>query len=433
MKQETVNKPWRVVILGAGFGGLSAAETLNSGLFEVTLVDRRDYHLYQPLLGQVATASRSPRNISAPLQTLIKKQSNVRLVVGTVQNVDPESKQVLLADGAVLDYDSLIVATGSESSYSGNEQWREWAPSLKSIEDARVINHNILHAFEMADGISNAAQRRAWLTFVIVGGGPTGVELAGAIAEMAKQKLSKPACSIRRGDCQIVLLEGSPRVLMSFPEDLAEKATQSLVKLGVTVRCSTRVTGIDRDGVTIGSAENLDHIEAKTVIWAGGMRASSFGQVLAERTNADTDKAGRVKVRPDLTLQNYPDIYVIGDLADCVDLQGKRVPGVKLAAQQEGKYVAKAILRKVRHQAELPPFQYHDQGSVAVIARGTAVANVSGFHLSGLLAWIVWAGIHLTSLLSFQYRLSSLAASVVQRFTFRRRARVITHTAPSDF
>jgi NADH dehydrogenase len=434
MKREiSGNRPWRVIIVGGGFGGLRAAQTLKSDLFDVTLIDRRNYHLYQPLLGQVAAGSLSPGQISAPLRSVLSKQKNTRVLLGSVEDIDADSKQVVLADGAVLPYDSLIVATGSQTSYFGNDEWQVWAPGLKNVEEATLVRHKILYAFEVAEQTMDPVERREWLTFVIVGAGPTGVELAGAIAEIARQTLKDDFRSIRPEASQVILLDGAPRVLMSFPEDLAKKATRSLEKLGVTVKCSAMVKNIYKEGLTIESGENLDHLTARTVIWAGGISASSLGQILARRTNADTDKGGRVKVKPDLTIPNYPDIYVIGDLACSVDAQGKPLPGLTQVAMQEGQYAAKAISRKVKSQPELVPFQYSDKGSLAVIGRWAAVANASGVHLSGLLAWILWACIHVMNLVTFQNRLSVFIQWAFQDLTFSRGTRLITGTAPTDF
>jgi NADH:ubiquinone reductase (H+-translocating) len=434
MKREmSVNSPWRVIIVGGGFGGLRAAQALKSDLFDVTLIDRRNCHLYQPLLGQVAAGSLSPAQISAPLRSVLRKQENTRVLLGSVEDVDPDSKEVFLADGAALPYDSLIVATGSETSYFGHDEWQEWAPGLKSVEDATMVRHKILYAFEVAERISDPVQRRAWLTFVIVGAGPTGVELAGAIAEIARQTLKNDFRSIRPEDSQVILLDGAPRVLKSFPEDLAEKATRSLVNLEVTVTCGVMVKNINKEGLTIESRGNLDHIAAKTVIWAGGITPSSLGQILARRTNAETDKAGRVKVKPDLTVPNYPDIYVVGDLAAAVDAKGKPLPGVSQVAVQGGQYAAKAILCKVKRQSELAPFQYSDKGSLAVIGRWAAVANSYGIHLSGLLAWIVWACMHVMNLVTFRNRLLVFMQWAFEDLTFSRGARLVTGTAPTDF
>lgn len=303
---------------------------------------------------------------------------------------------------------------------------------MKSVEEATLVRHKILYAFEVAERISDPAQRRAWLTFVIVGAGPTGVELAGAIAETARQTLKNDFRSIRPEESQIILLDGGPRVLKSFPEDLAEKATRSLTRLGVTVTCGAMVKDINSEGLTIGSGERLDHIAAKTVIWAGGVTASSLGQIIAHRTKADTDKAGRVKVKPDLTIPNYPDLYVVGDLAYASDAQGKPLPSVTQVAVQQGQYAAETILRKVKRQPEVAPFKFSDQGSLAVIGRWAAVANAFGVHLSGLAAWILWACVHVMSLLTFQNRLSVFIQWAMQDLTLSRGARLITGTAPTD-
>ena len=427
-----MSSPWRVIIIGGGFGGLRAAQSLNQELVEVTLIDRRNYHLFQPLLYQVATGSLSPGQISAPLRSVLSKQKNARVLLGSVEDIKADSKQVLLEDGAVLPYDSLIVATGSETSYFGNDEWKEWAPGLKSVEEATTIRHKILYAYEVAERIPDPIQRRAWLTFVIVGAGPTGVELAGAIAEIARQTLKDDFRSIRPEESQIILLDAGPRVLMSFPEHLAEKAKRSLVKLGVAVKCGAMVKDVTKEGLTIASGGNLDYIAARTVIWAGGITASSLGRTLALRTNAVTDKGGRVKVKPDLTIPHYPNIYVIGDLAFAVDAEGKPLPGLAQVAMQGGQYAAKAILRKVTGQPELPPFKYFDKGSLAVIGRWAAVANAFGVHLSGLAAWVVWASIHLMYIVTFQNRLLVFLQWAIQDFTFSRGARLITGTAPTD-
>jgi NADH dehydrogenase len=428
-----MSKPWQVIIVGGGFGGLRAAQALKSDLVDVTLIDRRNYHLFQPLLYQVATGSLSPAQISAPLRSVLSRQKNTRVLLGSVEDVDPDSKQVFLADGAVLPYDSLIVATGSQTSYFGRNEWQEWAPSLKSVEEATTIRHKILYAFEVAERILDPVERRAWLSFVIVGAGPTGVELAGAIAEIARQTLKNDFRSIRPEEAQIILLDGGPRVLMPFPEDLAGKATRSLVKLGVTVKCGAMVVDVNKDGLTIEVDKHADYISAKTVIWAGGITASPLGQILARRTKAETDKGGRVKVKPDQTIPNYPDIYVVGDLASAVNSDGKSLPGLAQVAMQGGTYAARAILRKVKGQPELPPFHYFDKGSLAVIGRWAAVANAFGVRLSGLVAWIVWAFIHIMYIVTFQNRLLVFIQWAIQDLTFSRGARLITGVAPTDF
>lgn len=428
-----MSQRWRVVIIGGGFGGLSAAQQLNSDLLDVTVIDRRNYHLFQPLLYQVATGSLSAGEIASPLRSVLSRHRNTRIWLGTVVDVDPDSKNVVLADGAIVPYDSLIVAAGSQTTYFGHNEWQEWAPGLKSVEEATTVRHKILYAFEVAERLSDPEQRRAWLTFVIVGAGPTGVELSGAIAEIARQTLKNDFRSINPGEAKVVLLDGAPRVLMSFPEDLAEKANRSLVKLGVQVRCGAMVKHVDDEGLTIEADKQTDSIAAKTVVWAGGITSSPLGKILAGRTKSETDKGGRVKVNPNLTIPNYPDIYVIGDLASAMDRNGKPLPGLAQVAMQGGAYAAKAIVRKVKRQPELPPFHYFDKGSLAVIGRAAAVADVFGAHLSGLIAWLVWAFIHLLYLVTFQSRILVFIQWGIQNLTFSRGARLITGDAPTDF
>lgn len=424
---------WRVVIIGGGFGGLSAAQHLNSDLVDVTLIDRRNYHLFQPLLYQVATGSLSAGEIASPLRSILSRQKSTRVWLGTVVDIDADSKRVSLADGTVVPYDSLIVAAGSQTSYFGHNEWKEWAPGMKSIEEATTIRHKILYAFEVAERIADPKQRRAWLTFVIVGAGPTGVELSGAIAEIARQTLKHDFRSIKPEEAQIILLDGAPRALMSFPEDLSERATWSLAKLGVEVRCGVMVKNVDEEGLTIETGQITDSIAAKTVVWAGGITASPLGKLLAGHTNAESDKGGRVKVKPDLTIPNYPDIYVVGDLASAMDRDGKPLPGLAQVAMQGGAYAAKAIVRKVKGQSELPPFRYFDKGSLAVIGRAAAVADVFGAHLSGFIAWLVWAFIHIMYLVTFESRVLVFIQWAIQNVTFSRGARLITGGAPTDF
>jgi NADH dehydrogenase len=363
---------------------------------------------------------------------VLSRQKNTRVWLGHVVDVDPDLKHVNLADGAIVPYDSLIIAAGSETSYFGHNDWQEWAPGMKSVEEATAIRHKILYAFEVAERLSDPQERRAWLTFVIVGAGPTGVELSGAIAEIARQTLKNDFRSIQPEEAQIILMDGAPRVLMPFPEGLSEKAHRTLANLGVQIRCGAMVKHISEDGLTIDSKNGVDSIAAKTVIWAGGITASPLGKILASRTKAETDK-GRVKVKPDLTIPNYPDIYVVGDLASATDKEGKPLPGMAQVAMQGGAYAAKAILRKAKGQQELRPFNYFDKGSLAVIGRGAAVADVFGVHLSGLIAWLVWAFIHIVYLVNFQSRVLVFIQWAIQDLTFSRGARLITGAAPTDF
>jgi NADH:ubiquinone reductase (H+-translocating) len=423
----------RVIIVGGGFGGLRAARALKNAPVDVTLVDRRNYHLFQPLLYQVATGSLSPGEIASPLRGVLGKQANTRVLLGEVKDIDPDAKRIRLADGAELEYDSLIVASGSRSHYYGNDAWSQWAPSMKSIEEATEIRHKILYAFEVAERLPDPEERRAWLTFAIVGAGATGVELAGAIAEIARQTLRHDFRSIRPEEARIVVLDGGPRILTGFPEGLAEKAHATLAKLGVQVKTGVMVKGIDREGLTVQGPDGEARLQAHTVIWAGGVMASTMGRTLAQRTKAETDRGGRIKVGPQLTIAGYPDIYVVGDLAWSLDAKGNALSGVAQVAMQQGTYAGKAIVRKVLARPDPPPFRYFDKGTLAVIGRWKAVANVFGVHLSGLPAWVVWAVIHITYLVEFRSRVLVFIQWAIQDLTFSRGARLITGAAPTDF
>src|SRR4029077_13067415 len=346
--RRAMSERWKVVIVGGGFGGLSAAQHLNSDLVDVTLIDRRNYHLFQPLLYQVATGSLSAGEVASPLRGVLSRQKNTRVWLGTVVGIDPESQRVFLADGAIVPYDSLIVAAGSQTSYFGRNEWQEWAPGMKSVEEATAIRHKILYAFEVAERMSDPVQRQAWLTFVIVGAGPTGVELAGAIGEISRQTLRHDFRSIRPEEARIILLDGLPRVLMPFPEDLAQKAQRSLERLGVEIRTGTMVKDVDRDGLTVEGGGHSNRIEARTVIWGGGVTMPPVAKTIAARTHAETDKAGRIKVNADLTVPGYSEIYVTGDLASLAGADGKPLPGLAQVAMQGGAYAARAIGRKAR-------------------------------------------------------------------------------------
>jgi NADH dehydrogenase len=430
---KSENKRWHVVIVGGGFGGLRAAQALKSARVDVTLIDRRNYHLFQPLLYQVATGSLSPGEIAAPLRSVFSRQKNTRVLLGEVVDLDAVSKRVMLADGASIEYDSLIVAAGSQTFYYGHDAWREWAPGMKSIEEATNIRHKILYAFEVAERLSDPVQRRAWLTFVIVGAGATGVELAGAIGEIARQTLKNDFRSIRPEEAQIIVVDGAPRVLAAFPEDLSEKAINSLGKLGVEVKTGVMVKDVDQQGVTIETHNGTQRLNARTVLWAGGVTVSPLGRTVAKRTNAETDRGGGIKVNPDLSIPNHPDIYVIGDLALVEGPNGKPLPGVAQVAMQQGTYAAKAIVRKLAGETEIKPFTYFDKGDMAVIGRWSAVANIFGAHISGFFAWIIWAFIHLMYLVQFQSRILVFIQWAIQDLTFNRGARLITGPAATDF
>jgi NADH dehydrogenase len=427
-----VGQAHRVVILGGGFGGLNAAQKLKRAPVEVTLIDRRNFHLFQPLLYQVATGSLSPGEIAAPLRGVLARQKNTRVLLGEAADIDPTAKRVILRDGAAFEYDSLIVSTGTQSSYYGHDDWREWAPSLKSVEDATAIRHKILYAFERAERAATEEEARAWLTFVIVGAGATGLELGGALAEIANETLKNDFRRINPREAKILLLEGGPRVLPSFPEDLSAKAERLVEKLGVLVLKNVMVTEIGRDGVTYNSAHGPERLAAKTVLWAGGVMANEFGRKLAERTRTESDRAGRIKVNPDLTVPGYADIFIIGDLALAQEQDGRPLPGVAQVAIQGGAYAARAIRARLRGRKELPPFRYFNKGDMAVIGRAAAIANIFGLHLSGLLAWLTWLFIHLMYIVEFQSRVLVFVQWGFEFLTFSRGARLITGKAATD-
>jgi NADH dehydrogenase len=422
----------RVVILGGGFGGLAAAQKLKRAPVEVTLIDRRNFHLFQPLLYQVATGSLSPGEIAAPLRGILSRQKNTQVLLGEAVDVEPQAKRILLRDGGAFEYDSLIVATGTQTSYYGNDSWREWAPSLKSVEEATAIRHKILYAFERAERTATPEEVRAWLTFVIVGAGATGLELAGALAEIARETLLHDFRKIKPQEARIILMEGAPRVLGPFPEDLSAKAEQLVTSLGVEVIKGVMVTNIDAQGVMYKRGDATETLGAKTVLWAGGVTATQFGRKLAERTKSEADRSGRIKVNGDLTIPQFPDIFIIGDLAHAPDEKGTPLPGVAQVAMQGGAYAAKVIRARVEGQPAPPPFLYFNKGEMAVIGRAAAVANIFGIHVSGLLAWLMWLFIHLMYIVEFQSRILVFVQWGFEYLTFSRGARLITGEAASD-
>jgi NADH:ubiquinone reductase (H+-translocating) len=416
----------RVIILGGGFGGLNAAQQLKRAPVEITLIDRRNFHLFQPLLYQVATGSLSPGDIAAPLRGVLSRQKNTQVLLGEATDIDPQARRVILRDGGAFEYDSLIVATGSHTSYYGNDSWREWAPSLKTVEEATAIRHKILYAFERAERAETEEEAQAWLTFVIVGAGATGMELAGALAEIANETLRHDFRHIKPQEARILLVEGGPRVLSAYPEDLSTKGEKLVTRLGVEVLKNVMVTCVDEQGVTYKHGEATQRLSTKTVLWAGGVAANEFGKKLAERTQAETDWSGRIKVKPDLTVTNYPEIFVVGDLALVSDKQGHQLPGVAQVAMQGGTYAAKSIRARVEGKNALPAFHYLNKGDMAVIGRAAAVANVFGLHFSGLPAWLLWLFIHLMYIVQFQSRVVVFIQWGFEYLTFSRGARLIT-------
>jgi NADH dehydrogenase len=406
----------QVVIVGGGFGGLYAARALRSAPVHITIVDRRNHHLFQPLLYQVATAALNPADIAAPIRSVFRGWHNVAVILAEAMAVDVAAKKLVLADGELL-YDYLVLATGATHSYFGHDEWAPLAPGLKSIEDALDIRRRVLLAYEMAERERDPENRRRWMTFVIIGGGPTGVELAGALAEISRQALSREFQHIDPSQARIILIEGMPRVLPPYPEDLSARARAQLERLGVEVRTGVRVTGIDALGVMLGE----DRIVARTVIWAAGVAASPLARTLG----VPLDRAGRVLVTPNLTIPGHGEVFVIGDLA-AVERDGKPVPGVAPAAIQMGQHVARSIRRTLAgHPPE--PFRYWDKGNFATIGRGKAVGDTfGGLRLWGLPAWIAWLAIHIFFLIGFRNRVLVIFQWAYSYVTFRRGARLIT-------
>jgi len=421
-----VSATHRVVIVGGGFGGLYAAKALGRAPVSLTLIDRRNFHLFQPLLYQVATGALSPGEIASPLRYVLSKHRNTEVLLGEVVDLDVEKRRVILRDGEAA-YDDLVVATGATHHYFGNEGWARLAPGLKTIEDATTIRSKLLAAFEHAEREPDPQKRHQWLRFVIVGAGPTGVELAGALSEIANDTLRHDFRHINPAEAQILLIEGEDRVLPPFPADLSKKAEQQLVALGMRPLTGARVTNIDEGGVTVKLGDRERHIAARTVLWAAGVRASRLGKVLAERAGATLDRAGRVLVEPDLSIAGHPEIHVIGDLSSFTHQGGKPLPGVAPVAMQQGRYVAEAIRRKAEGKPATGPFRYFDKGNLATIGRNKAVAQFGRVHVWGFLAWFVWVFVHLMYLVEFENRLLVLVEWVYNYVTRNRGARLITN------
>jgi NADH:ubiquinone reductase (H+-translocating) len=414
----------RAVIIGGGFGGLYAARALKNDNVSITLVDRRNFHLFQPLLYQVATGALSPGEIASPLRVLLRKQKNAQVLLADAVDLDPGARSLLLDKGAI-PYDSLIVAAGARHFYFGHDSWEPIAPGLKSLEDATRIRHKILYAFEAAEREPDPDIRRRWLTFVIVGAGPTGVELAGALAEIANDSLRHDFRSIHPEESRILLLDTSPRVLTAFPESLSAAAERQLLRLGVRVKPSVRVTAIDADGVTYStSTGSSERIEAHTVLWAAGVKPSPWGEILARRTEAKLDRTGRVIVNADLTIPGHPEIFVIGDLA-YREQDGAPLPGIAPVAMQQGRYAASVILDRLRSRS-VPPFRYFDKGYLAVVGRNSGVGVIGGLKLHGFIAWFVWLFVHLMYLAQALNRVLVFLRWGYQYVTFYRGARLIT-------
>jgi NADH dehydrogenase len=414
----------RVLIVGGGFGGLLAAKGLGHAAVEVTLIDRQNFHLFQPLAYQVATGALSSVEIASPLRQVLRRQKNTHVVLAEVTGFDLERRIVRMdfiasgERGVEREYERLVVAGGSAYSYFGHDEWAPYAPELKSLTGGLDLRARILSAFEAAESTDHPEQRMEWLTFVVVGGGPTGVEMAGQIEELARDTLHRDYRVADTRRAKVVLVEATGRVLGTFPESLSRKAKESLESLGVTVMLDTTVVGVDAESVQLQGSDGAEtSMRARTAVWAAGVTASPLAKLLADAAGVETDRAGRIAVEPDLTIAGHPEVYAIGDM---VTVRDQPLPGVAPVAMQEGRHVARAIRR-----AKNEPFRYRDKGNLATIGRSRAVADIKGFHFSGFLAWVLWLGLHLFYLIGFQNRLVVLTRWTFSYITRGRGARVI--------
>ncbi|WP_008317127.1 NAD(P)/FAD-dependent oxidoreductase [Leptolyngbya sp. PCC 6406] len=417
--------PHRVVIIGGGFGGLYAAQALGRAHVDVTLIDRRNFHLFQPLLYQVATGGLSPGDIASPLRAVLKHQDNTQVLLGDVVDIDPDAQQVLLKRGQAVPYDSLIIATGGAHHYFGNDHWEKLAPSIKTVEDALEVRRRIFLAFEAAEKETDPEQRQALMTFLVAGGGPTGVELAGALADLAYSTLKQDFRAIDTDATRIILVEGMDRLLPPFPPELSAHAEAALKKQRVEVRTKTLVTSIEGDRVRLRSGDEETELRTKTVLWAAGVKASAMGRIIADRTGSDCDRAGRVIVEADLSLPNHANIFVVGDLAHYAHQGGQPLPGVAPVAMQQGKYVAKLIQHRLKAEP-IPPFYYRDAGSLAVIGRNAAVVNFNWLKLTGFPAWVIWLFVHIFYLIEFDNKVVVMTQWMWGYFTRNQGSRLIT-------
>lgn len=412
------------MIVGGGFAGLYAARSLRRAPVRITLLDRRNFHLFQPLLYQVATGALSPANIASPLRRILRRQKNAQVLLAEAVDFDVIHRKVVLREGEV-GYDTLIVATGVRHNYFGHDEWEQHAPGLKTIEDATQIRSRILMGFEAAERESDPQRRLAWLTFVVVGAGPTGVELAGALGEIARDTLRHDFRSIDPGQARIMLLDAADRVLPTYPPDLSARAEASLLRLGVSVQTRTNVQEIQAGKLRLKRGGHIEELLARTIVWAAGVQASPLGAALSKATGVALDRAGRVRVGGDLTVPGRPEVFVIGDLAHVVDAAGQPLPGVAPVAMQQGRYVADLIAKRLRGR-NLPSFKYRRQGSMATIGRAAAVADFGRVRLSGYFAWLAWLFVHLIFLVEFENRLLVLTQWAWNYVTRNRAARLIT-------
>jgi len=393
----------KIVIIGGGFGGLSAARNLKDTDARVTLIDRKNYHLFQPLLYQVATGSLSAGDIASPLRAVLNKQKNTEVLLGEVIDIDPDRRKVILKDGEI-DYDDLIIAAGSSHHYFGNDDWESFAPGLKTVEDAAEMRKRVLFAFEAAEREKDPERIKALLTFIVVGGGPTGVELAGALAEIARETMKNDFRNINPGDARIILVEGLDRILSSYPENLSRKAQDSLEKLGVIVETGCIVTKMDFRKVTVKKGEREEDILCETILWAAGVTTSPLSKVVAEKFHVERDRSGRIPVNANLHLENKENIFVIGDMALTLGRNGNPLPGLAPVARQQGAYVARLLKNRMKGKTT-GPFRYRDFGNMATIGRSQAVADLHKIKLSGWIGWVIWLFVHLMYIVGYENRL----------------------------
>lgn len=431
----------RVIIVGGGFGGLHVARRLKRSLMDVKLIDRRNFHLFQPLLYQVATGGLSPANIAAPIRFILRRHKNIQVVLGNVTAIRPQRQTIdVTAVSAVthetttrqLGYDHLVLATGVHTNYFGHDDWVQLAPGLKTVEDATAIRARIFSAFEMAELERDPVQRRKLMTFVVVGGGPTGVELAGAIAELARKTLPSDFRSIQPQEAKIILLDAGPQILASFPPELAEKALASLTRLGVKVATSAMVSNVLPDEVHLTRDGVPQSIATGTVLWAAGVGGGKLAQQVAAATGAPTDRSGRIYVNQDLSIPDHPNIFVIGDIAHCQDNSGKPLPGVAPVAIQQGKFVANLINARIHERPFDDVFKYRDKGNLATIGRSAAIADLKRIQFNGFPAWFLWAFVHIMSIILLQNRVLILFQWAWNYFTLNKSARLITEVTSDE-
>ena len=415
----------RVVIVGGGFGGVYAARALRRAPVEVVLIDRRNFHTFSPMLYQAATAAVAPSDVSQPLRAMLRRQRNTRVILGEATEIDAALRTVRLSDGTAVDYDWLIVATGTQPSYFGHEEWREHAPGLKTLEDATEIRRRVLVAFEAAEREPDPDLRRAWMTLIVVGGGPTGVELAGALAELARDTLRSEFRAIDPRESRVILVEAVDQILPGWPEFLRASARQELEDLGVEVRTATRVEDVSPTHVDVRADGNVERIETRTALWAAGVRPSAFGRRVARALAAPTDRVGRIVVEPDLSVRGHPEVLVVGDLAAISDDAVEAVPDVAQKGIQGGRHAARVIVERLRGRPA-PPFHYRDIGDLAMVGRFRVVARLPFIALTGLAAWLLWLGVHLYYLNGIQTRLVVSVRWAWSLFTSGRGSRLIT-------